>query len=101
MRGRTIDARNGETSEPVGTNKIDLEDTLVIETTDGKRHEYEVVSLVSDPDTDIVYGVAYSEASDDFIVTDDVGNMIDDQVLAAEIIEDFKTFAEESATEDD
>jgi hypothetical protein len=97
----TIDARNGETSEPVGTGKIDLEDTLVIETTDGQRHEYEVVSLVSDPETDTVYGVAYNEVSDNFIVTDDVGNMIEDQELANEIIRDFETFAEESAAEDD
>ena len=59
------------------------------------------MSLVSDPDTDTVYGVAYSEESDDFIVTDDTGKMIDDKALAAEIINDFETFAEESAAEDD
>ncbi len=58
------------------------------------------MSLVSDPETDKVYGVAYSEASDNFIVTDDVGNMIDDQELADEIIRDFETFAEESAEEE-
>jgi hypothetical protein len=34
-------------------------------------------------------------------VTDDVGNMIEDQELANEIIRDFETFAEESAAEDD
>ena len=74
---------------------------LVIETTDGKRHEYEVVSLVSDPDTDTIYGVAYSEAADNFIVTDETGNLIADQALADEIIRDFETFAEESAAEED
>ncbi len=59
------------------------------------------MSLVSDPETDVVYGVAYSEASDNFIVTDDLGNMIEDQALADEIIRDFETFAEESASDDD
>ncbi len=97
----TIDARNGDASEPTGTGKIDLEDMLIIETTDGVRHEYEVVSLVSDPETDTVYGVAYNEKADNFIVTDDMGKLIDDQELADEIIHDFETFAEESASEDD
>lgn len=59
------------------------------------------MSLVSDPETDTTYGIAYSEESDNFIVTDDVGSLIDDQQLADEIIRDFETFAEESATEQD
>jgi hypothetical protein len=74
---------------------------LVIETTDGVRHEYEVVSLVSDPETDTIYGVAYNEKAEDFIVTDEFGKLIEDHELADEIIRDFETFAEESASEDD
>ncbi len=100
----TIDTRNGEPApdpEKLALDKLALEDTLVIETTDGKRHEYEVVGLVTDSDTDILYGVAYSEENDDFIVTDDAGKLIDDQALVDEIIRDFEIFAEESAPEDD
>ncbi len=59
------------------------------------------MSLVSDPETDTVYGVAYNEKDDNFIVTDDTGKLIEDQALADEILADFETFAEESASDDD
>jgi hypothetical protein len=41
--------------------------------------------------------VCYSEKSDEFVVTDDAGNLLDDDELAQEILDDFFVLAEESA----
>lgn len=92
MRRRTIDATNGE-SHREGT--VELRDTVVIETTDGQKYEFEVVGLVED-DQDHTFAVAYSEQADEFVVTDDTGNLLEDEALAQEILDDFFVLAEES-----
>jgi hypothetical protein len=71
----------------------------VIETTDGKQFEFEVVGLVED-DENNAFAVAYSEAADEFVVTDDRGKLLEDDTLAQEILDDFFVLAEESAGED-
>jgi hypothetical protein len=71
---------------------------LVIETTDGKQLEFEVVGLVED-DEDNAYAVCYSEAADEFVVTDAVGTLLDDDELAQEILDDFFVLADESSPE--
>jgi len=54
------------------------------------------VGIVEDED-DNAYGVLYNEQEDDFVITDDMGNIIQDAALAQEILDDFLVWAEESA----
>ncbi len=69
---------------------------LVIETNDGQSLEFEVVGLVED-DENNAYAVCYSEGADEFVVTDNVGSLLDDDELAQEILDDFFVLAEEGA----
>lgn len=71
---------------------------LVIETHDGQSLEFEVVGLVED-DEENAYAVCYSEAADEFVVTDDHGTLLSDDELAQEILDDFFVLAEESGPE--
>jgi hypothetical protein len=79
--------------------KIELRDTLVIETTDNQKFEFEVVGLVED-DEHNGFAVAYSEQADEFVVTDENGKLLEDDALAQEILDDFFVLAEESAPEE-
>ncbi len=96
MRRRIIDATNGESH---GEGTVELRDTVVIETTDGQKYEFEVVGLVEDGE-DHTFAVAYSEQADEFVVTDDNGNLLEDEALAQEILDDFFVLAEESEAGD-
>ncbi len=71
----------------------------MIETTDDKKFEFEVVGLVED-DENHGFAVAYSQEADEFVVTDDNGKLLEDDALAQEILDDFFVLAEESAPED-
>jgi hypothetical protein len=51
--------------------------------------------LVEDDEKN-AYAICYSEAADEFVVTDAVGNLLPDEELAQEILEDFQVLAEES-----
>ena len=95
-RRPTIDAHNGEAA---GEGKVELRDTLVIETTDGQKFEFEIVGLVED-DENNGFAVAYSEAADEFVVTDENGKLLENDELAQEILDDFFVLAEESAPEE-
>jgi len=68
---------------------------LVIETSEGKRLEFEVVGIVEDEEHH-AFAVCYSESADDFVVTDEAGKLLADETLAQEILDDFFVFAEES-----
>jgi len=92
----TIDGHNGEAN---GEGKVELRDTLVIETTDGHKYEFEIVGLVED-DENNGFAVAYSEQADEFVVTDANGTLLDNDELAQEILDDFFVLAEESAPEE-
>ncbi|MGB8265619.1 MAG: hypothetical protein WCE44_04820 [Candidatus Velthaea sp.] len=72
---------------------------MVIETTDGKQIEFEVVGLVED-DENNAYAVCYSEKADEFVVTDNAGTLLDDDDLAQEILDDFFVLAEEAKPEE-
>lgn len=78
---------------------MELRDTLVIETTDGQKFEFEIVGLVED-DENNGFAVAYSEAADEFVVTDENGKLLENDELAQEILDDFFVLAEESAPEE-
>ena len=112
-RRSDIDANNGApsdregssgelhraTGEHVGEGKVELQDVLVIETTDGKKYEFEIVGVVED-DENNAFAVAYSENADEFVVTDQNGKLLDDDALAQEILDDFFVLAEESSAEE-
>lgn len=84
---------NGESSHTAG---LELRDVLVIQTTDNKQLEFEVMGLVEDEEKN-TYAVCYCEPDDEFVVTDAAGKLLSDDDLAQEILDDFMTLAEESA----
>ena len=86
---------NGDASE----GKLELKDVLLIETTDNRQLEFEVVGIVEDEEQN-AYGVCYNEQEDEFVVTDDSGQILDDDELAQEILDDFFVLADE-ATQDE
>ncbi len=99
--GRTaIESTNGHSHDDAGDGDglLELRDVLVIETTDGKQLEFEVVGLVED-DENNAFAVCYSEKADEFVVTDAVGTLLDDDELAQEILDDFFVLADESNPE--
>ena len=87
---------NGESSQ---AGKLELRDVLVIQTTDDKQLEFEVVGLVEDEENN-TYAVCYCEKEDEFVVTNATGELLSDDELAQEILDDFFVLAEESAPEE-
>jgi predicted nucleic acid-binding protein len=77
--------------------RIELQDRIVLETRRSQggasapveQFEFEVVGIVEDPDSASQYAVCYSATADEFIVTDDTGDLLDDDPLAQEILKDF------------
>lgn len=86
---------NGDAGKP---QTLELRDVLVIQTTDEKQLEFEVVGLVEDEENN-AYAVLYCEQEDEFVVTDAKGNLLEDDDLAQEILDDFFVLAEESGGE--
>lgn len=87
---------NGESSQ---AGKLELRDVLVIQTTDDKQLEFEVVGLVEDEENN-TFAVCYCEKEDEFVVTNATGELLSDDELAQEILDDFFVLAEESAPEE-
>jgi hypothetical protein len=83
---------NGESGQQ---QALELRDVLVIQTTDDKQLEFEVVGLVEDEENN-QYAVLYCEQEDEFVVSDAKGNLLEDDELAQEILDDFFVLAEES-----
>jgi hypothetical protein len=73
-----------------------LKDVLELHMEDGTELRFEVVGLVED-DEGHAYAVCYNEQNDEFVVTDEVGDLLEDEDLAQEILDDFFVLAEESA----
>jgi hypothetical protein len=86
---------NGESGQQ---QALELRDVLVIQTTDEKQLEFEVVGLVEDEENN-QYAVLYCEHEDEFVVSDAKGNLLEDDELAQEILDDFFVLAEESGGE--
>lgn len=86
---------NGESGQQ---QALELRDVLVIQTTDDKNLEFEVVGLVEDEENN-QYAVLYCEQEDEFVVSDAKGNLLEDDELAQEILDDFFVLAEESGGE--
>lgn len=77
---------------------MELQDVLVIETTDGQKLEFVVLALLEDEEH-AGYAVCYCESADEFVVTDAAGDLLNDDTLAQEILDDFLLLAEESESE--
>ena len=102
-RRRAINSNsgNGEARTPLGSEEaLELRETFTVETTDGHQIAFEVVGLVEDEEK-TTYAVCYSEAEDEFVVSDAKGNLLADDALAQEILDDFFALAEEGAVEDE
>jgi hypothetical protein len=67
---------------------------------DGTELRFEAVGLVEDEEGH-AYAVCYNEDRDEFVVTDAVGDLLEDEELAQEILDDFFVLAEESAPPED
>jgi hypothetical protein len=63
---------------------------------DGSALRFEVVGLVED-DENNAFAVCYNEASDQFVVTDQYGDLLENDELAQEILDDFFVLAEEAS----
>ena len=63
---------------------------------DGTALRFEVVGLVED-DENNAFAVCYNEGADEFVVTDQFGDLLEDEDLAQEILDDFFVLAEEAA----
>lgn len=63
---------------------------------DGSALRFEVVGLVED-DENNAFAVCYNEASDQFVVTDQYGDLLENDELAQEILDDFFVLAEETS----
>jgi hypothetical protein len=72
-----------------------LKDVLELHMQDGTELRFEAVGLVED-DEGNAYAVCYNEKNDEFVVTDQFGDLLDDEELAQEILDDFFVLAEES-----
>jgi len=81
-----------------GETPLDLRDTFVVETKEGREIEFEVIGLVEDEEK-TTYAICYSEEEDEFVVTGVNGEFIEDDELAQEILNDFFALAEESEKE--
>jgi hypothetical protein len=67
---------------------------------DGTELRFEVVGLVED-DEGNAYAVCYNDTADEFVVTDQFGELLADEGLAQEILDDFFVLAEESSPPED
>ena len=89
--------------------RVELEDTIIVETEAAgeqsasaqDQREFEVVGIVEDADSSRRYAVCYSEAVDEFIVTDEVGKLLSNDTLAQEVLDDFLQQAADASEEDD
>lgn len=89
--------------------RIELQDRIVVETTlesaaadaPPEQLEFEVVGIVEDADSTSQYAVCYSERADEFIVTNEVGELLDDDALAQDILADFLEQADDTSQEDE
>jgi len=88
--------------------RIELQDRIVVETrieavapsAAVEQYEFEVVGIVEDAESAAQYAVCYSERADEFIVTNKIGELLEDETLAQEILGDFLDQAADTEEED-
>jgi hypothetical protein len=65
------------------------------------EREFEVVGIIEDSDSGARFAVCYSEAADEFIVTDKTGGLVESESLAQDILNDFLEQASDAVAEDE
>lgn len=94
MRSTIIETNDtGDQKQP-----LDLKDIIELHLHDGTKLQFEVVGLVAD-DENNTYAVCYNDQNDEFIVTDQFGDLLEEEELAQEILDDFFVLAEEATPE--
>lgn len=78
---------------------MELSEVLHVTTSDGASYDFEVVGILEDPDADTSYAVLWRDGDGngegEFIVTDNAGNILEDEDLAQRVLDEFLDFAEE------
>lgn len=78
---------------------LELSEILQIETKDGVRRPFQVVGILQDEDDGTSYAVLVHEPESggegEFIVTDLDGNLLENGLLAQEILDDFLAIAQD------
>jgi len=103
---RTQSVHNGRRLE---AEIVEIEDTIVVEAGEGEppadaasqRREFEVVGIVQEDDSARRFAVCYSQDADEFIVTDGMGRLVEDEALAQEVLTDFLQHADDAPQEDE
>jgi hypothetical protein len=108
LEGR--DFLTSENGHEKRATRIELQDRIVVETrleattapapAPVEQFEFEVVGIVEDAESTAQYAVCYSEHADEFIVTNEVGELLEDETLAQEILGDFLDQAADTEEED-
>ena len=88
--------------------RVELQDRIVLETRSmataagagPEQYEFEVVGIVEDAQSAAQYAVCYSERADEFIVTSETGELLEDDKLAQEILGDFLDQATDTEEDD-
>lgn len=105
---RRIDFLSSENGHDKRATRIELQDRIVVETrietavpsANVEQFEFEVVGIVEDAESTAQYAVCYSERADEFIVTNEIGELLEDEALAQEILGDFLDQAADTEEED-
>jgi|ERR1700730_18236552 hypothetical protein len=104
---RRIDFLSSENGHEKRATRIELQDRIVVETrletavpNAVEQFEFEVVGIVEDAESTAQYAVCYSERADEFIVTNEIGELLEDETLAQEILGDFLDQAADTEEED-
>ena len=105
---RRIDFLSSENGHDKRATRIELQDRIVVETrietavpsASVEQFEFEVVGIVEDAESTAQYAVCYSERADEFIVTNEIGELLEDEALAQEILGDFLDQAADTEEED-
>lgn len=92
------------TNQEDAKKPLELKELLVVHTHDGAEVTFECVGVLQDPDSEKSYAVLLHEEEGDeegeFVVTDEFGNLLDDDELAEDILDDFLSFAQEAGESD-
>jgi hypothetical protein len=75
-------------------DNLELRDKVTAQRIDGPM-EFEIVGIVTNEGSDS-YAVGYNDTNDDFLVFNMDGTVLQDDVLAQELFEDFVVLAEEA-----
>ncbi len=92
---------NGEPQSGETSAEFELPESMTAETEDGRTVTFKLVGVLSDEETSETFAIWENPDDEEFLVTDGLGNVIEDRDLASDIVDDFLEQAEEAAGEVD